>query len=76
MVIAGDFKEFSRHIKDKNRVTTVLTIEGAHSLGNYAGDADFGLGISEADTDVLYGRLLPYFEKNINTLKKHGICCV
>ena len=70
MVIAGDFKEFSRHIEEKDTVTTVLTVEGAHSLGNYAEDADFGLVISKADEDDLYDRLFPHFKKNINVLKK------
>jgi len=35
MVIAGDYGEFEKHIDKEDTVTTVLSIEGAHSLGNY-----------------------------------------
>jgi microsomal dipeptidase-like Zn-dependent dipeptidase len=69
MVIAGDYLEFFSHIDKEDTVTTVLTVEGAHSLGNYAEDADFSLNISDGNNDRIYNRLMPDFEKNIDTLK-------
>lgn len=70
MVIAGDYAEFQQHLENNNTMATVLTIEGAHSLGNYTDDADFSKKIREANNDVLYNRLMPDFEKNIGTMKK------
>jgi microsomal dipeptidase-like Zn-dependent dipeptidase len=72
MVIAGDFAEFENHLKEVNTVTCVLTIEGAHSLGNYADDTDFALDISAGNTDRIYNRLMPDFENNIDTMKSWG----
>ncbi|TVQ02065.1 MAG: hypothetical protein EA359_12675 [Balneolaceae bacterium] len=72
MVIAGDYTEFQKHIRDENTITTVLTVEGAHSLGNYAEDEDFSRNIREANSDILYNRLMPDFEKNIEKMKTWG----
>jgi microsomal dipeptidase-like Zn-dependent dipeptidase len=72
MVIAGDYEEFQKNIRDEKTVTSVLTIEGAHSLGNYAEDADFSRDIHEADQQALYNRLMPDFEQNIVAMKKWG----
>jgi len=72
MIIAGDFSEFENYVDKENYVTAVLTVEGAHSLGNYAFDADFALKISNGNEETVYNRLMPDFEKNISTMKNWG----
>jgi hypothetical protein len=72
MVIAGDYREFKEHISNENTITTVLTVEGAHSIGNYSEDADFSRNILEANDNQLYNRLMGDFKKNIGDMKKWG----
>ncbi len=69
MVIAGDFQEFEENFKKDNVVSTVLTIEGAHSLGNYHEHQDFLRNVAEADKLELYNRLMPHFESHIAHMK-------
>ncbi len=74
MVIAGDFQEFEENLKKDNVVSTVLTIEGAHSLGNYHEHQDFLRNVADGDAPELYNRLMPHFENNIAHMKhwNHG----
>ncbi len=72
MCIAGDYNEFSHNFNRAGVVSTLLTIEGAHSLGNYEQHADFKLNIADADRPEIYNRLMPDFEKNILHMKKWG----
>lgn len=72
MVIAGDYNEFVENFNKQNVISTILTIEGAHSLGNYEFHSDFVKNIKDADSPEIYNRLMPYFESHINTMKQWG----
>ncbi len=72
MAIAGDYAEFESSFNKEGVISTILTIEGAHSLGNYEQHGDFKLNIEDADRPEIYNRLMPEFEKNIFHMKKWG----
>jgi len=72
MVIAGDYDEFVENFQKENVISTILTVEGAHSLGNYEFHSDFLRNIKDADAPEIYNRLMPYFESHINDMKQWG----
>lgn len=69
MVIAGDYREFEENLKKDHVVSTVLTLEGAHSLGNYHEHQDFLRNIADANKLEIYNRLMPHFESHITHMK-------
>ena len=72
MVITGDYDEFIENFNKDNIISTILTIEGAHSLGNFEFHNDFSRNIKDGDAPEIYNRLMPHFESHINDMKQWG----
>ncbi|TVR89087.1 MAG: hypothetical protein EA411_03050 [Saprospirales bacterium] len=72
VVIAGDHEEFEHAFEAGNTIANILTVEGAHSLGNYEEVEDFWRPVKDADREEIHLRLLPHFDRNIAHMKKWG----
>nr|MBS0038503.1 membrane dipeptidase [Saprospiraceae bacterium] len=72
MAIALNYNDFKNTFEKEGKIASLLTIEGAHSLGNYTEKTDFWAKIGEANQTKIYDRLMPHFENNITHMKNWG----
>ena len=70
--IAANYDEFLQTYRQNGKIASVLTVEGAHALGNYSEVEDFWRPVSDADNPLIHQRLMSDFESNIKKIKSWG----
>jgi len=70
--IATDYDDFIQTFLQNGKIASILTIEGAHALGNYSHVEDFWRPVSDANKPAIHQRLMVDFASNINRIKSWG----